>query len=388
MSRPEKPRILCVDDEPALLEGVTPHLRRRFDVSTATSGAAGLELVKTQGPFAVVMSDMRMPQMSGAVFLAAVRAAAPNTVRILLTGQSEIESAIAAVNQGQIFRFLSKPCPPPDLIAAIAAGVEQHQLINAERELLEQTLHGSLKALTDILSLTNPLAFGRATRVKTLVAALAERLAVKERWPLEVAAMLFPIGAITLPHETVEKLYHGRPLSSAEAVMVKRLPAVAEQLLANIPRLDPVREILRDQDSPFAGEGLVRTGAALPLGSRLLKLLIDFDALEQGGMEQAMALDVLRGRRGQYDPDLLEALRAHLGSEEEKEVIEEVTLGKLRPGWIFVEDVRSRAGALLIARGHQITEGLIQRITNFAQSHGVAEPFRVRPPRRGDALVG
>jgi response regulator RpfG family c-di-GMP phosphodiesterase len=382
---PEKPRILCVDDEPTLLEGVTPHLRRRFDVSTATSGTAGLQLINTAGPFAVVMSDMRMPHMNGAAFLAAVRQAAPNTVRMLLTGHSDVEAAIAAVNQGQIFRFLSKPCPPADLIAAIQAGVDQYRLINAEKELLEQTLHGSLKTLTDILSLTNPLAFGRATRVKTLVSALADRLAVKERWPLEVAAMVFPIGAITLPHETVEKLYHGRALTGAETVMVKRLPGLAEQLLANIPRLDPVREILAHQDAPFEGEGGTRAGAALPLGARLLKLLIDFDALEQSGVAKLAAVETLRGRRGFYDPALVELLGVHLGSESQSDGVEEVGVAGLKAGWTFVEDVRSRAGALLIARGHLVTPGLILRITNFAQSVGVAEPLKVE---RAKPVVG
>src|SRR5205823_11426086 len=128
-------------------------LRRRFDVASATSGADGLAaLEKATGAVAVVISDMRMPAMNGAAFLAQVRQRWPDTVRMLLTGQSEIEAAIAAVNEGQIFRFLSKPCPADQLLAAVMAAVAQHDLITAERVLLEQTLHGSIKTLTEILS--------------------------------------------------------------------------------------------------------------------------------------------------------------------------------------------------------------------------------------------
>ena len=104
--------ILCVDDDANLLEGLKRQLRKQFTLETALSGEAGLVVVKEDGPFAVVVSDMRMPGMNGARFLAQVRAMAPDTVRILLTGQTDIQDAIVAVNEGHIFRFLTKPCPP------------------------------------------------------------------------------------------------------------------------------------------------------------------------------------------------------------------------------------------------------------------------------------
>src|SRR5581483_749570 len=140
----------CVDDEPAVLEGLMLHLRRRFAVCTAPSGAAGSEAVRGKGPFACVMSDMRMPGMSGAEFLKQVRYLAPDTVRVLLTGQADMSAAVSAVNEGQIFRFLTKPCPPPSLLGALEAAVGQHALITAERELLEQTLRGTVKMLGDV----------------------------------------------------------------------------------------------------------------------------------------------------------------------------------------------------------------------------------------------
>jgi response regulator RpfG family c-di-GMP phosphodiesterase len=383
-----KPRVLCVDDEPQVLEGLTLNLRRRFEVHTAPGGPEGLKLIETATtPFAVIISDMRMPVMTGAVFLSQVRQRWPDTVRMLLTGHSEIDAAIMAVNEGQIFRFLAKPCPPDKLVLAVEAAAEQYRLVTAERVLLEQTLRGSIKALTDILSLQSPLAFGRAQRAKGHVAALAEhqgiRMGDSARWPLEVAAMLYPIGTVTLPPETVEKLHDGRPLSLPEQAMVKRLPAVTEQLLANIPRLEPVREIMAFLDTRYDGEGGTRKEAALPVGARMLRLVLDYDALETQGMSRGVAFDTLRSRKGAYDPELLAAFATLLGTQEQQATVEELGLALLQPGMVFLEDVRSGNGNLLIARGHEITASLLERIRNFSRNGGVKEPLRVKvPPKK------
>jgi len=145
--------------------------------------------------------------------------------------------------------------------------------------------------LTDILSIQNPLVFGRATRAKTNVSALATDLGLKDRWAVEVAAMLSPIGTVTLPQETVEKLYEGKPLAPNEQAMVKRLPAVTDQLLANIPRLEPVREILTHKELRFDGEGGGKKGAEIPVGARLLKIVLDHDVLEAQGSSAAVRND-------------------------------------------------------------------------------------------------
>src|SRR5262245_17980905 len=108
----DKPRILCVDDEPNVLEGLALHLRRKYEMSTAANGPDALALLEREGPPEVIISDMRMPGMDGATFLSKARQLYPDTVRMLLTGQSDMASAIKAVNDGQIFRFLTKPCGP------------------------------------------------------------------------------------------------------------------------------------------------------------------------------------------------------------------------------------------------------------------------------------
>src|ERR1700735_5369190 len=154
-------RILCVDDEPNILLAFARQLRK-YEIVTALGPELGLKTVEEQGPFAVVVSDLRMPRMSGVQFLTKVKELSPDTVRIMLTGHGDLSAAAEAVNQGSIFRFLLKPCPTEVLSGALEAGLEQYRLVNAERQLLEQTLRGSVEVLSEILSLSNQEAFGQA----------------------------------------------------------------------------------------------------------------------------------------------------------------------------------------------------------------------------------
>jgi CheY-like chemotaxis protein len=362
-------RILCVDDEPNVLEGLTLNLRRKFDVITAGSGALGLEELKKSPGIAVVLSDMRMPVMDGAKFLAAARALAPDATRMLLTGQADMQSTIAAVNEGQIFRFLSKPCSPPQLIAAVEAAAEQHRLVTAERVLLEQTLAGSIKALTDVLALVDPISSGRAARVKRRVTALAEKLGLKDRWQVDVAALLSQLGCIVLPTPTAEKVSRGEALSDAEKKMVERVPGVTEQLLGNIPRLEPVRAILTAAARPPAG-----TGAA-ELPAQILRVALDSDAIESTGVSPAQAVATLRGRADKYDATVIEAMMALFGSND-VEPITEVQLHVLRTGMVLAEDLKTVSGVLLAGRGYEITPSFVERLRN-QKAGSVKEPIRV-----------
>jgi DNA-binding NtrC family response regulator len=118
-------KILFVDDEAAVLAGYDRTLHREFEVDTAAGGELGLKAINSSGPYAVVISDMRMPGMSGAQFLAKARQSSPDMVRMLLTGYTDLSAAMEAVNEGNIFRFLTKPCAKEVLVAAINSGVEQ-----------------------------------------------------------------------------------------------------------------------------------------------------------------------------------------------------------------------------------------------------------------------
>jgi DNA-binding NtrC family response regulator len=198
---PTSERVLFVDDEQNVLDGIQRSLRKHMAIQTATSGAEGLRLLRETGPFALVVSDMRMPNMNGAQFLTKVREQEPDTVRMILSGQADLEATIAAVNDGHIYRFLSKPCPPEKLLSAVEDGLKQHRLINAERVLLEQTLSGAVKMLIEILGMVSPTASSRASRLQRYVVELAAALSLPARWQWGLAAYVSQIGCVTLPKE-------------------------------------------------------------------------------------------------------------------------------------------------------------------------------------------
>jgi CheY-like chemotaxis protein len=367
-----------VDDEPHVVSGLALHLRRRYDVEVATSGQVGLELLAKPPEAAVVISDMRMPGMNGAEFLAKVHVQSPNTTRILLTGYAELDAAIRAINEGNVFRFLVKPCPPPELLRTVDAAAEHHRLKFTEKVLLEKTLHGSVRMLSEALAITNPLAFGRATRIKTLVSQLLDKLGDKERWQVEVAAMLSQLPTLTLPDETAEKLYYGAALSEAEQQMVERAPDVTQQLLGHIPRLEVVREILTHYREPPSkrdiGE-LTLDQRVVRRGSQLLKVAVEFDALEAQGRSGAEAVSELT-TRADCDAEVVTALEALRGGGVREPVARDIPLAALKRGMVFAADVRLTNGTLFAARGYEVSDGLLERLKNF-RAGSVREPIKV-----------
>jgi response regulator RpfG family c-di-GMP phosphodiesterase len=384
MTTNRRPAILFVDDDQHLLNALTRLLHSYCAVTTATSGWMGLTVLEAQGPFAVVVSDMHMPSMSGIEFLKRAKTVAPYSVRVLLTGQADLHNAIDAINEGHIFRFLTKPCRQQVLVGALNAAVEQHRLMISERVLLESTLHGSIRVLTEMLALAQPAAFGRATRAKTDMIDLVAKLGVEDGWLIEIAAMLSQIGCITLPADTAARVYAGQQLGPVDAAMVQRLPSVTAELLGNIPRLEPVRDILSYQDKHFDGDGFpsdrVRADA-IPWGARALKISLDFDHLITQGMSVEAALDVMHSRVGRYDPAILRAFADLRGDQSSADQSEEVELDQMRPGMTFAEDVRAPNGALLIARGQEVTVSLASRLRNLGADQVTTTTVRmIRTP--------
>jgi DNA-binding NtrC family response regulator len=198
-------RILIVDDDPNLLASCERNLRRRFNVETAEGGQLGLEKIAARGPYAVVISDMQMPGMNGVQFLSTVKERAPETVRVMLTGNADVETAMRVVNEGNIFRFLTKPSAPEVLTKAIDDALAQYRLVVAEKELLNKTLNGSIKLLTEILSIMDTPSFGRTQVLRDMVAEATEKLSLVNAWEIHLAVMLAPIGYVTVPLETMLK---------------------------------------------------------------------------------------------------------------------------------------------------------------------------------------
>jgi response regulator RpfG family c-di-GMP phosphodiesterase len=364
MSRPDLPRVLCVDDETRVVEGLVLHLRRDYQVFTANSGPEGLSQLKQMGGAAVVISDMRMPQMDGATFLQHVHQFFPDATRILLTGEPGRDAAIAAVNKAQIFRFLTKPCPPDALKGAVEAGVMQHRLLNAERTILKETLNGCIKALVDVLAITNPVAFGRASRIKRQAMEFAAKLDCKDFWQLEAAAMLSQIGYLSLPAELVEKLYYGETLTPEEKTLAGGAPDMVSSLLENVPRLEPVIQILTalrwtDEQIAKLGEGTIGTG------TRILGLVLEYDTLVTQGQTTNVAIQTLRNRSGRFGESMLEKFAVHVGAGTSTKELREMPLRVVQPGMIIMQDVRTQMGTLLVARGFEVTSVFLERARNF-----------------------
>jgi CheY-like chemotaxis protein len=381
--------ILAVDDEPSVLAFLRRCLQGQdaLTLVAATDGASALRLIDEGLRPIVVIADRQMPGIDGVALLGIIREKVPDAIRILLTGAANLDAAIAAVNVGHIFRFLTKPCPHDLVLGAVTAAIEQHRLITAERVLLEETLQGTIKTLVEVLSLTNSVSFGRAMRIRKHATALADRLQVQPRWPLEVAAMLSQIGCVTLPADVAERVYHERPLTRDETLVVGRLPAVTEQLLGNIPRLETVRAILAlymrprraaygtppDEEPP----GSVRWN--ISRAAQLLRAASDFDTLEARGNTAAVAIGVMRGRSDRYAPDILDALAALQTTEERVREIQELKIKDVRAGMVLAEDLMTAAGALLVVRGYEMTENFIERCRNYPAGW-LREPIRVMVP--------
>ncbi len=374
--------ILCVDDDANILEGFRRQLRKEFRLETALGPEEGFKVLETRGPFAVVVSDLQMPGMDGIQFLSSVRERAPDTVRILLTGNADLQASIDAINQGQIFRFLTKPCTAELLVSALKAGLAQYRLIIAERELLEQTLSGSIKVLCDVLSLVNPEAFGRSSRITRYVEAIAEHLHVTELWPIKTAALLSQIGCVILPEAVLKKIYCGETLAEEESQLFNQHPFIAADLIARIPRMNRVAEIIRFQDKYYDGYGVPgdnRQGNEIPMESRILKVALDFDALESAGKTKTEAFDELKKRKGWYDSTIVDALKAAFASDIKYEVRTAV-LADLRVGMMLGEDIKSVKDVLLAPKGQEVNESIIMRLQNFSKAVGVREPFTVLIP--------
>lgn len=379
-------RILFVDDELNVLEGYQRQFRKVFDTVIAPSGAQGLEAITGAGPFAVVVSDFKMPGMNGIEFLARVRDLAPDTVRIMLTGFAEIQSIIEAINEGNVYRFLTKPCQPELMIKAINEGIKQYELITGERELLEKTLKGTIQVLTEVLSLVNPEAFGRASRITRYVREIAEQLVntqTADHWILETGAMLSQIGCILLPQEALRKLFQGKTLTEEEFQVFQMHPGIGYDLLSKIPRLGAVAEIVLYQEKGFDGSGIPldpRKEEQIPLGARILKAVLDFDLLISKGVTRGKALRQLKDDRGLYDPQVLKAFEKVLGLEARFE-LKPLVISELKEKMILAEDlVNLDNSKKILSKGHELTDSILGHLAKYRELFGLKEPVQVLVP--------
>lgn len=373
-------KVLFVDDEPILLQGYQRLLRKDFSVSSAVGGAAALLLIRQEGPFAVVVSDMRMPGMDGIEFLLKARKIAPDTVRIMLTGASDLESAIHAVNEGNIFRFLSKPANKDTLVKTLTDSLAQYHLVCAEKELLEKTLRGTVYVLTEVLSLVSPAAFSRAARVRRYVQHVVTKLSLGNPWKFEVAAMVSQLGCVTLDPTTLENVYSGQDLSPEEEAQYATHPLVAQDLLKSIPRMESIAWMVAHQFQPLPSEWDTgdREMAETRLGAQILRAAIIFDGFLRKRHSRVDAALFISRRLEGLDPKIIEALM-ELEPEVAGEGTKTMGIADLHAEMVLQQEVRTTDGVLIAAKGQEVTAPLLIKLQSFWKKSAIPDSVSASP---------
>lgn len=375
-------RILLVDDEPNILSALRRQLREKYEVETETDPAKALADIDPRKPYAAVVSDYKMPKMNGIEFLHGFKGKSPDTTRLMLTGYADLDNAMRAVNDGNVFRFLTKPCEKDNLLKNVEEAVKQHELVTARKVLLEQTLKGSVELLSEITSLVNPKAGERINRARRYVKYLAEKMGVKDMWRYDIATMLSQLGTLILPPGTLDKLLSGKELSGEELQMIEMHPVIAKSLLSKLPRLSQIGEMISYQLKGFDGSGTPRNavkGEDIPLGGRILRIALDYDlALQQAENPQKAFLRMERDS-DPYDPELMYYLESMLGVEARYQ-IKTLPLVELFPGMVLHEDVVSLQGAMLLRKSVELDKDKIDRIHMFKKHVGIPDTITVLVP--------
>lgn len=427
-------RILCVDDEQNILSSLRRLFRAHgYQVLTAESGKAGLEVLTSQ-PVDIVISDMRMPEMDGAQFLEHVRAKWPDTIRLLLTGYADIQSILAAINRGEIYRYITKPWDDNDIVLIVRHALERRALEEEKRRLealtqkqneelkvlnagleakvrertaelekahdqlveanakLKSSFLTSIKVFSSVIEIRGGNLAGHSRRVADLARRIALKMGLDAREVQEifVAGLLHDIGKIAFSDELLSmpvSLMKGDQLGQ-----YRKHPVRAEQLLMPLEDLRSAAKILRSQLERFDGEGFPDglSGFNIPLGARILALASDFDNLQIGTLAQkrlrgdeALAV-VLRAKGSRYDPQVVDAFQEVM-SGKLADMPQDVEIGsnELRTGMVLSRDLITRDGFLLLSAESRLDEKLIRQIWDFETSTGTRVAVYVHADRRG-----
>ena len=322
--------------------------------------------------------------MDGIEFLTKAQEKAPDTVRIMLTGNADQQTAVAAVNGGHVYQFLTKPCLPDQLEIALNRGIKQYELVMAERELLELTLNGSVKVLTDVLAVVEPHSFGRSQQLRELMHLYIQH-PNEHSWELELSALLAPIGSVTVPPSLLNKKYAGEPLTDEEVDILEKMPEFASRLVLQIPRLETVSKIILYQHKHFDGTGFPPDEAAndsIPIGARILKVLNDLLDLEARGDTREVALQKMQQCCGIYDPCVLDAafmrFDAYLAKPTRvKNTVRSVMPDELKVGQFLFTNVYTTDDMLIVKKGTMVSLMLFERLQNFARLGALRVPLEI-----------
>ena len=347
-------KVLIVDDDPGVLDVLRYRHARDFPMDTVESASEALQWICEAGPYAVIVSDLRMPDMDGIELLSHVRTISPTTVRIALTCETDLPLIASAINNGNIYRFLSKPCSDTAFDATILAGIQRFRAEAEERNKLQLTLDASIRTLSDILVLVHPEVADLNQRIVFLSTEIARKLDVDDRWEIEAAAALSQLGCVSIPRETFQKACLGEELDRRERTRFDGHPVIASKLVSQIPQLNRVAQIILQQDFPASEE-------RVPLAAHILKVALHFAQTESTGEPVDSILDRLYSSPSCFDPAAVAALIAVL-DERCNFRIRKVSISGLQDEMVIARDVVSKQGALLVTRGTSVTEKIHSRL--------------------------
>ncbi len=368
-------RILIVDDDRDLLRALRDGLLGSFLVETASDPREALERLGTIPELAVVVADMRMPGMSGLELLRQARSIVPNASRMMLTSADDAQTAIAAINEGNVCRFLTKPCGLHVLEAAIREALDLRQTIHHLLEAQFRTLAGTVEVLSKVIQMVKPESHALAQRLSQRMRELALEMLHPEFWELEVAAMLTPLGAIG----SAQPYSDGDPTAAFSG----DFPQAAAALLRQIPRLEKIACSVAYLGKNFDGSGQPQDGIAgnqIPLGARMLRVVRDLEERLGTGCTAGEALRLMQLDEGLYDPSVLAAALACFGEDPHAHLPNTTSVSwlALQEGDTLADDIPSETGSLLLTKGCRVTPNLRRMLQEMASGGRMPESVRIR----------
>jgi DNA-binding response OmpR family regulator len=375
--------IMAVDDNPANLKLLEGMLRQQgYQVRSFPRGRLALASA-AENPPELILLDINMPEMTGYEVCERLKSneKLARIPVIFLSALGEAADKVKAFQSGGV-DYVTKPFQFEEVQARVETHIKLQRAQQVEHDLLEKTLSGAVRALTELVHLTAPALALRSEAIRNIVAHIVQKMAIAESWQFELAATLSLIGCITLPDEVFEKAYRRQDLTEEEDRMFRAHPGNGAHLLSNIPRLEAVTEMIRGQQMS-KGNGPTRSTAES--GARMLEIAVELDRWMFGGMPFTSALEQLKTTPERFDRTMLEALGDYETPKVSSE-IEQAWVQDLRVSMIVAEDVLTKDGKMTIVRkGATLTQTLIERIGNFRKLRGVQEPIRVRLLQRANS---
>lgn len=433
----ETGKILFVDDEQNILSSLRRLFRPEgYEVFLATSGREALAVLERE-PIDLVVSDMRMPEMDGAAFLKQVATRWPEVVRILLTGYSDMTSTITAINEGHIYRYLSKPWEDNDIKLSVRHALERKFLererarlsaltqrqneelkelnahledkVRARTAELEQTMAmlqraheslkksytASIKVFASLIEMRDSNTSGHARRVADLARTIAVQVGMSEVQSRDVlyAGLLHDIGKMGLSDALLAKPLD--TLTGQERQQVAAHPVIGQAVLMSLDVLSTAATFIRSHHERYDGSGFPDglAGEAIPLGARILAVANDYDAVQLGTsgnrrLSSTEAMDyIVQGRGTRYDPRVVDVLRSGIGNPEtllDRSRVRSVSSAELEAGMLLARDVMTKDGLLLLAREYALDDRLIDKLRQLEHHLRTRFEFFVYQKREQD----